>query len=106
MAERTRKSFEERQKERVEKAAKPGAVVLALQSFDTRMTVNMINQIDRQFRTSRDRLFQKGYEVEKIEPFFARWQEIEKQINEFGLDFAKITGSRYYDPLKSGKEEA
>jgi hypothetical protein len=100
-----KKSFAERQAARVEKAALPGAVVLALQSFDTRLIVNMINQLDRQFRVSRDRLFQPGFEVEKIEPFFKRWQEFEEEINKFAKSLSEITGIRYRDPLDRGKEE-
>jgi hypothetical protein len=106
MAEKVKKTFAERAAERVEKAARPGSVVLTPQSFDTRLVINIISQIDRQFRTSRDRLFQPGYEVEKIEPFFRQWQELEKRINEFALTFSKLTGIRYYDPTVKKEKES
>jgi hypothetical protein len=99
-----RKSFEERKQERLERASRPGAMVLTLQSFDTRLVVNMIGQIDRQFRFSRDRLFQDGFEVEKIEPYFKKWQELEKSVNDFAKSFSKLTGVRYFDPLKNRVE--
>ncbi|MDR2105313.1 MAG: hypothetical protein LBP51_06125 [Deferribacteraceae bacterium] len=103
---REKKSFEERMAERLEKASKPGSVVLALQSFDTRLTVNMLNQIDRQFRVSRDRLFQEGYEVDKIQPFFRKRQEIERQVNEFAKEFSAVVHLRYFDPMKSREDES
>jgi hypothetical protein len=105
MATKVKKSFAERQQERVEKAKMAGAMVLTPQSFDTRLVINIIRQVDRQFRTSRDRLFQEGFEVEKVEPYFRQWQELEKTFNEFAKSFSKLTGVRYYDPMKGNKDD-
>jgi hypothetical protein len=100
------KSFEERKAERLEKASRPGSVVLTPQSFDTRIIINIVNQIDRQFRVSRDRLFQDGFEVENIQPFFKKWQELERQVNEFAKEFSAVVHLRYFDPMKSREDES
>ncbi|MDR0454453.1 MAG: hypothetical protein LBH05_06555 [Deferribacteraceae bacterium] len=92
------KKYEERRQARIEMAGQPGAKVLRIQSYDTRLAVNILNQADRQLRFLRDRVFQKGFEAEKVESIFRKWEEITGEMNKFCVEVSKITNIHYFDP--------
>ena len=94
--ERRRQSREDRQKNRVELAKRPGTTVFAPEMPDVSFEmIHNIRQIDRAMSKLSRNIFQAGGGFEKIEKAGKKIENMQKELETTAQELAALSGEQY-----------